>query len=123
MYLNISAGGLMEIRVGVTLVDDESRHLGTLTGEVDLDTDPDFQARGGESYESGQDPEVDVIFEDIAKQEGCSVEELLHDVSKAVPKIKLDDGRIIFGFECYWQPITPEEETIFHMLPKPQYDE
>lgn len=111
------------IRVGVTLVEDESRHLGTLIGEVDLNTDPDYQAREDELEASGEDSEMDVLFETVAEQENCSVEELLNDLAKGVPKIRLDDGRIIFGCDCYWQPVTPEEEQLFRFLPEPKYDE
>ena len=109
------------IRVGVTLVEDESRHLGTLLGQVDLDYDADYQSRVGEPFESGEDLEIEVILEEVASEEHCTIGDLLEDFGKHMPKIRLDNGQIVFGFECWWKEVTPEEEAVFLTLPNPKY--
>ena len=58
----------------------------------------------------GDDEDGDPIYGTITNVEPIIVEETGYVLSEHFPTIKLDDGRIVNGMECWWSSVNEKSE-------------
>ena len=91
-------------RVRVADAQGKDLGLGTYLGEIDI-SDIKDRWDEGDDKENGSTDEIEVI-EDPGEEALLRLCNELDEVSlvSRTPKIVLDSGNVIYGFECWWVP-------------------